>query len=551
MRRLLAAAIVCLISAFVVEPFLMESVFADTPKLDGLTIKQIRINNQNVFSLSDDRENGFFYQSANFLHIRTRNHIIKAQLLFKEGDTYLTRLANESERILRANNYIREATITADEEDGEVVINITTFDTWSTKPTVSFGRVGGKNKTEIGLEEANLLGLGVNLGLSYRKDFDRTSTTVQLVDKQLFNSWYRLAVTYSDTSDGFLNDVSVDKPFYSLDATTSQGFSVRREKKTDSLYFKGQKYLMLDKEDEELDVYTGWSNGLSEGSLIRHSVGLHSLKQRATSAIEQPIIIDEQVSAYLNNLDTDIIRDEIYPYYAFDFLQDRFDKTINQDKIARTEDRYIGSKYGFKVGFVNDIFGANDNFLKLEGYLGKHLQLSKDVFVSTGASVDFELPNSGTAARNLMVEYYLKTYINQSGAFKFYADFIGNQSQDLRLDRQLFMGEQAGFRGYPLRYLSGDRFHKLTLEQRYFSDKDLWRLFNFGAAVFFDIGKISGGSQFERSQNGVYKSVGIGLRITSNRSSRGDIIHIDLSSPLNAKEDVGDLQFSIKTKTVF
>ena len=121
---------------------------------------------------------------------------------------------------------------------------------------------------------------------------------------------------------------------------------------------------------------------------------------------------------------------------------------------------------------------------------------------------------------------------------------------DLEGGKQLFLDANSGLRGYPLRYLSGTRTQKITLEQRYFSDYEVLRLFNIGAAVFFDAGMVSGGTDFEEEQNGLYRNIGFGLRIANNRSSEGVILHIDFAKPLDSLDDNG-FQLTVDVRSTF
>ena len=87
----------------------------------GVTIGEVIIKSQNVFDLDNPLEDKWLYRLANKLHIVTKPHVIESQLLFSEGDAFSARLANESERILRRNSYLREADVVPIKvEDGVV-----------------------------------------------------------------------------------------------------------------------------------------------------------------------------------------------------------------------------------------------------------------------------------------------------------------------------------------------------------------------------------------------------------------------------------------------
>src|SRR5262245_52235975 len=68
----------------------------------GAIIGEIRIRPQNIFDLTDPRENNFLYRIANGIHVTTREGVVRRTLLFKSGDKLSVRLIEESERIMRA-----------------------------------------------------------------------------------------------------------------------------------------------------------------------------------------------------------------------------------------------------------------------------------------------------------------------------------------------------------------------------------------------------------------------------------------------------------------
>ena len=79
---------------------------------EGAVIGKIRLEKSNVFDLSIPEENNRLYRFANRLHILTQDKVIQKQLLFRSGDKYSARKIDESERILRQNLYLFDASIT-------------------------------------------------------------------------------------------------------------------------------------------------------------------------------------------------------------------------------------------------------------------------------------------------------------------------------------------------------------------------------------------------------------------------------------------------------
>ena len=84
----------------------------------GAVIGEIRVTIGDVFDPTIKSEDKWLYRTANKLHISTRQPIVRNQLLFKTGEPYVERLVQESERILRANDYMYDAWIRPVAYDG-------------------------------------------------------------------------------------------------------------------------------------------------------------------------------------------------------------------------------------------------------------------------------------------------------------------------------------------------------------------------------------------------------------------------------------------------
>jgi hypothetical protein len=115
-----------------------------TLESQGAVIGDIVLEKANVFDLSDPAESGAFYRVANLIHVVTKDKVIRKQLLFKSGDAYSKRVTDESERVLRQNQYLFDAKITPLRfENGVVDLAVATRDLWSLQPELSLSRKGG------------------------------------------------------------------------------------------------------------------------------------------------------------------------------------------------------------------------------------------------------------------------------------------------------------------------------------------------------------------------------------------------------------------------
>ncbi|MGI9245459.1 MAG: hypothetical protein ACR2I8_01945, partial [Steroidobacteraceae bacterium] len=214
------------------------------PELEsaGAVIGEVRLINGDVFDTSQRGESGWLYRTANKLHINTRRAILRDQLLFKPGQPYVHRIVQETERILRANDYLYDASIRPVRYDGHAVdLEVRTRDNWTLNPGVNFSRQGGANSGSIKLEEKNLLGSGQKLAFGWTNDVDRESYDFDYSDPHFHSSWTRLGITYSDADDGSTKALRLDRPFYALDTRHAGGAYLYDTQLDDPRYAYGDK----------------------------------------------------------------------------------------------------------------------------------------------------------------------------------------------------------------------------------------------------------------------------------------------------------------------
>jgi hemolysin activation/secretion protein len=123
--------------------------------------------------------------------------------------------------------------------------------------------------------------------------------------------------------------------------------------------------------------------------------------------------------------------------------------------------------------------------------------------------------------------------------------------RDLDVDHHYELGGDNGLRGYPLRYQLGTGRTLLKIEQRLYTGWSLWRLLDVGGAAFFDAGRTWGRNPIGTPNLGWLKDAGIGLRLGNSRSSLGNVIHVDVATPLDGGSDLDQLQFLVSTEASF
>ena len=504
-----------------------------------VVIGRIEFDKQTVFDLSDPKENNWLYRLANRFHIVTKDKVIDKQLLLKPGDVYSKRLADESERILRSNSYLYDASITpVNQRDNVVDLRVSTRDVWTLTPTFSVSRKGGENKTTFGLQEINLLGEGQTIRFERTDDVDRTATTFEFRDPHLGRSWVSASLSVADNSDGHSRLLSLIRPFYALDTRWSAGITALDDDRRTAFYDLGNEAAEFRHDRERFSAFGGWSSGLRGGWVKRYTAGM---------------VYDDNVFSAVDNGSLPALvsdnRKLVYPFIGIDLLEDQFETASNRQQIAKTEDFFTGTRLSASLGWASQGIGADrDAIIYTAGYgRGFGSLESAALLLNVAASGRQESGNS----KNAIVRFSARYFRKQSDKRVFFATIAATHGHDLDADNIVALGGDTGLRGYPLRYQSGDSKFLATIEQRYYWDWYPFRLVRVGGAIFADAGRTWGRSPIGAESDGWLRDVGIGLRFAPTRTGSRKIAHLDFAFPLDGDASIDDLQILLQGKSSF
>ncbi len=505
----------------------------------GAKVGKITILPGDVFDTSVEGEDGWLYRTANKLHMNTRPSVIRGQLLFEEGDTYDNRLIQETERNLRANPYLYDATIVPVAYDGTTVdLEVRTRDTWTLNPGFNFSRTGGKNEYAVQIQEKNLLGRGQEFQIEWESDVARESLTFLFADPHFLSSYTQLAVMYSDADDGDTKYFRLHRPFYALDTRWSAGTTLSDSIFDTERWEYGKRVGRFQTEAQFYELAGGWSAGLRDGWVQRWTYGVtYSESDFAPVPGYQlggPLPPDQKY---------------VYPWIGFELVEDAFQERENQDQIRRTEDVLVGLSGWVRLGYAPETLGSEPDAVLLSAYVrdGVDLNPRQSLFGSAWLSGRYEQGE----IRNGILGAEARFYWTTSSRSKFFADVSGTTTEQLDENQQLTLGGDTGLRGYPFAYQAGTSRALLTLEQRYYTKWYPFRLFHVAGAAFFDAGRTWGTDVTGAESFGLLKDVGIGLRLGSSRSAFGNVVHIDLAFPLDGEGDIDSVQFVVETKGQF
>jgi hypothetical protein len=512
----------------------------------GAVVGRIDIDNENIFDLSNPKDNNWLFRLANRLHPVTREGTISEQLLFHTGERYSRHLLDESARILRANPYFYDASIRpVAYHDGKVDVLVTTHDVWTLNPGFNFSRSGGKSTTGFQIEEINTLGTGTDVKLVHSNSVDRTESDIMVMNPHTLGTWFTTDIAYGTLSDGKVRQFILDRPFYALETHHAGGIAINDNVRDDPLYDRGQEIDKFAAHNRFYQIWGGFSHGLENGWTRRYSAGV---------AYDEHVFTPSNLWSGPTVLPAD--RRFVYPWLRFDLVQDEFVKLRNHNQIGRTEDFDLGAYATAQVGWADTAFGSSRDALNLMLATGDGYDLARGntLLVSSVFTGRLEKGSLENGVLNTAVRFYDQQsgyWPFREGNWLFFTTLETSEGKRLDLENQILLGGDNGLRGYPLRYQDGTSRALLSFEERYFSDWYPFRLFRVGAAVFFDMGRTWGRPQLATPSLGLLKDAGFGLRFGNARTGLGNVIHVDLAFPFDGDPSIKRVQFLVQTEQEF
>ncbi len=427
-------------------------------------MRQIHVVTQNVFDPSKPGEDKALFRLADRLHIVTKPAVIERQVLMKPGDAYSPEAAAESERILRHNRYLYDAQIRPiPVGDGEVDLEVVTRDVWTLQGGVGFHRSGGANTVHFDVQDINFLGAGKGISLSHESSVDRTSNLVSYDDPSLFGTHGRMDATYANNSDGSLRSLLLERPFYSLDTRWALGGSATLDDRVDPLYDHGHVIERFQHQEDVVGIYGGLSPGISDRHTHRWLAGFSVERDRFAPAagFEPPAELPGD-------------RTLAYPWVSYEYLQDGYFTARDMDRIQRTEDVNVGHQFHLRLGYSSTAWGGTLDRVLVDTSASIGWRPSPRQLLLTGFRGGSRFGGGG--AENLQVGGNIRYYVRDFGDNLLYVALGGDVVHNLDPEHQLLLGGDTGLRGYPLRFVQGDQRFLFTLEQRFFSDRELFHL---------------------------------------------------------------------------
>ncbi|HEY0892528.1 MAG TPA: hypothetical protein VGE32_05665 [Cellvibrio sp.] len=502
----------------------------------------INIRIHPIFDESLPAENNFLFRLANRLHIDTHEKVVARDLLVEDGDYLDASLLAESERILRTRHYFNSASVTSiPEEEGQV--NVDVREVWTLLPSVSYSHTGGKTSSGLGLRDSNFLGYGKTVSIVHNSSAERSGDSFDYFDPN--TGWHQttLGLSYDNNSDGQRRKVEFIRPYFSLSTVNAGGITYEQFDREDSVYNAGEIVSLYGHSADKREFFYGAKLAFSnKHNIHRWNVGY---------AEEEDVFFNLQDT---NELLVPRNRHFNTTWIEYSYIQDGYIEANNIQQINRIEDINLGLESRVRIGHADSIYPEYDNTYQLTQDLSQGFLLSPASLLLASIHLDGRY-NQGRVYNGL-VEGKIAYHWQNFPAGQLYVSLQGARGLRLFGDHELSLGGDMGLRGYPAFYETGDKRYLLTLEQRFYGEREWFSLFHMGYAVFYDQGRAWGDSLIPQTQTGQLRDVGIGLRISGTRTgSRDDsghnVLHIDLATPLDGGGEVSQLQWLVKVKSSF
>ena len=505
----------------------------------GLVIASIKIETNNVFGARVPPENKLLYRIADRIHIKTRDTVIRRELLFAVGDRYDPSLIEETERNLRALPFIRRAEVSAKVNDlGTVDVVVHVYDSWSLEVVTGFKRVGGVTSDKAGFADSNILGEGKTASAVYSRNGAAQSKSLVYQDPQFLNEkhlQYSMAVVTTPGNQNY--SLSLNRPFYASIAPTALGGSINFVQDNILTYSGGTRAGSVNARLGKAGLTYGIAVAPSTERTRRVNFGLMAQRADYRAIPGQPtgpLPVSEQLG---------------FLQLGGDWEQLDFIKVRRIQKFTHDEDYNLGFVVLPAVSwapYIRPLASTGSQFLPGITASKGFAWLDQLLFLSSGYSSKYVNGGNGNRLASFDVMYFAGDLGSQTLAFH----TAWNLGWHLDPAAPLTLGEANGLRGYGLSPFTGDRSFLFNIEDRIFVRDELWRLIDVGAVVFYDSGYAWPSSSSVKLAD-LKSSVGLGLRVAPSRSGSNNPVRVDLARALNDNQTRSRWSLSILAGQAF
>jgi hypothetical protein len=509
MRLRVRSAIVVTAAAYTIPVAICRAQSTQTARTDSMAavVASVQIHRENVFDRAES--SSWVFRAANSLHIVTREHVVRRELLIPVGAPFDSATANETARNLRKLGIFRKVQVDSSTTPSGLVEDVTTNDSWTTQVQASFKSSGDQVTWTAGLAEKNLLGRQIKAQVKYTSDPDRSTTQFSASFPRVWRDLVGIDAAYKQYSDGEAGDFTASSPFRTLATRKAATLDVDYADRSVLRFFEGEevasdtlRHLLT-----KAALNVGWATRGSQQGYVRVGTKLQlrreNYAQLGTPIEDRSFFGELGGAAEWSSTNFAVVEG----YRGLGGKED-----VDLSATVRGEVWIAPSAWGYQRTGIGPALRANVGKTLPNGFTTLQVRASS-LFTSKGL-------DSGSVAGQAVVT--LLPAPRHTLVFNGQAGLQKNGYPGEEFDLGLTFGPRA----YPAHAFTGDRAFFTTGEYRWVAFPEVYKLVAIGLATYVDYG----GAWYAGSPVRTGADAGVGLRLGSTRAASGKgATRVDLS----------------------
>lgn len=445
---------------------------------------------------------------GNRFHLKTKRLTILNLILIKRYKPLDSLLVKESERLIRAQRYVRRVQITpkATPYRDSIDIEIRELDSWSLIPDFS----ASGTRTDYELTERNFLGLGHQVEQRYVKDFSDgdDAYAARYTIPNILNTYIRTNLAYQlDLRNNYLKSINFERPFFSPYTRWAAGIYFDQRFRTDTLPNANNQFAWQNFKTNATDIWAGHAIRIFEGQ---------SEDERTTRLI---------TSARYYKLN--YVESPAVPYDTIDYYATQRNYLLGVGVASR---QFVEDRYLFNFGIIEDVpvgkaFGITGGMQRkrdhLRAYYGARVTSGKYYtwgYLASNLEYGTYIDNGlfKQSAASFQFNYFTNLY--ETGKWKLRQFIKGNlvigNNREASWGDMMTLRDQTGIQGLESRTLYGTKKWLVTAQTQTYAP---WSFigFRFNPYASYSIGMLGDAENgFKKSK--AYSQIGVGVLISND-----------------------------------
>lgn len=500
------------------EKLLARLALTPEPAPDGKRIAWIRIVRDDVF-VEDEIWPTWF----NWFHGLTREHIVRRELLFEEGEPYVNARVEETMRNLRGMQIfalVRIVAVKTDDPDAVGMV-VHTRDIWSLRLETDFSVTTQVDSLLLRLTERNLFGRNQTVGADYTL-LPMTYTLRQFYGvRRVWGSTFRFAENTSvvfnresGKAEGSSWYVSGGEPYYNLAQRFAWAAEFEYDTRVARQVQRGQVLRFQPVEDGPYALrvwrhkYTAAALGGSyrRGHAYKQSFGwgwdYRNLDVRPTRETALPPELRDEFERRVLPRE----RTESGPYLSYDILTPRYVTFVDLGTFGQSENVRVGPYASAAVRAPIKAFGSTTQSWVFSSSIGF-------VLAPGGGLIEGRTGGSTRYEDGMLVDQLWTGMVRgATPVIRFFRLVARVAVESRRRDTSralVSLGANNGLRGYTSQYFYGYGASRALANVELRTLPIAWQALHVGAVVFYDVGSV-----FDRfADMRLHHAAGLGLRV--------------------------------------